>query len=208
MYKFNLKSIVTNEFDYNILMNSLKTYSQPWSKITALLKSGAIVRVKKGLYIKNPDDWGAFSESVLANMIYGPSYISREFALSYYGLIPESVSLVTSVTLKPSKMFKTPVGNYDYRYQSRERYAFGCTRITLDDHRHFLLATPEKSLIDTIFAEVITSSDELLNYLEANLRIEKDHIRDLNPKVLQELSQRFRRPIAQALVLLNKELKR
>ncbi len=207
MDKFNLKNILTNEFDYNILMNCLKDYRQPWSKIRTLLQNKEIVRVKKGLYIKNPKEWGPFSESVLANLIYGPSYISRESALSHYGIIPERVSIITSISLKPTKSFKTPVGFFDYKHQSQERYAFGFTRMSIDDRRFYLLATPEKALVDTIIDKDITLTTDLLEYFEFNLRIDRDHIRKLNAKCLQELARRFRRPIVQALATLNKELK-
>ena len=79
--------------------------------------------------------------------------------------------------------------------------------VSIDNERNYLLATPEKSLVDTIFDKDISSTTELLEYLEYSLRIEKDSIRKMNAKVLQELARRFRRPIIQALALLNKELK-
>jgi predicted transcriptional regulator of viral defense system len=207
MDKFSLKSIITNEFDYNILMNCLKHYSQPWSKIRNLLLNEEIIRVKKGLYIKNPKEWGPCSSSILANLIYGPSYISREYALSHHGMIPEGVTSITCVSLKPTKSFTTPIGFFDYKHQSQERYAFGFTRVSIDDQRFYLLATPEKALVDTIMDKDFNSSTDLLEYLEHDLRIDKDHIRELNPKRLQELARRFRRPIVRALATLNKELK-
>lgn len=86
------RRIPHEEFDYQTLLDSLRTYSRPRDKITALLKKGVIVRIKKGLYIfgeeyrKNP-----YSNEILANLICGPSYISLEYALQYYGLIPERV---------------------------------------------------------------------------------------------------------------------
>jgi predicted transcriptional regulator of viral defense system len=207
MDKFSLKSIVTNEFDYNLLMSYLKDYNQPWSKIRNLQLNKEIIRVKKGLYIKNPTEWGPFSNSILANLIYGPSYISREFALSYYGLIPERVPLVTSVTLKPTKKFNTPVGYFDYKHLSQERYAYGFTRVGLDEHRFYLMATPEKALVDTIMDKDLDTPSKLQEYLEHDLRIDLDEIKKLNSKHLQALALRFRRPIVRALATLNKELK-
>jgi predicted transcriptional regulator of viral defense system len=205
--KFNLKNIATNEFDYVLLMDMLKVYSQPWAKIRALLKNEDIIRIKKGMYIKNPKEWGPFSESILANLIYGPSYISREYALSYYGMIPERVSLVTSVSLKPTKDFTTPMGTFDYKHLSQERYAIGFKPMSVDARRNYLLATPEKALVDTIFDKDITTTTDLLEYLEHSLRIEKDCIRDLHAKSLGEIARRFRRPIITTLATLNKELK-
>ena len=88
-------------FDYQVLMDALAEYRKPRDRITRLLSGGEIVRIKKGLY--------CFGEAFrrepiirehLANMIYGPSYVSLEYALSYHGLIPERVETVTSVTTR------------------------------------------------------------------------------------------------------------
>src|SRR5262245_31791812 len=111
------KSVVNEEIDYLLLTSLLKQYKRPRDKITQLLKSGALIRVKKGLYIfgsryaKKP-----YILETLANLIYGPSYISLEYALAFYGMIPERVEVLTSVTNKRDKIFKTPVGLFTYRY--------------------------------------------------------------------------------------------
>jgi predicted transcriptional regulator of viral defense system len=80
------------------------------------MRKGVVVRVKKGLYIFG-DEYRIrpFSRESLANLIYGPSIISLESALSFHGLIPERVATVTSVTPKRSKRFTTPVGCFVYR---------------------------------------------------------------------------------------------
>ena len=80
------------EFDYLALMNALRDYRYPRDRVTKLLASGRIVRVKKGLYILGDElRGGPFSREILANLIYGPSYISLEYALSYHQMIPEWV---------------------------------------------------------------------------------------------------------------------
>lgn len=77
------------EFDYQILLNSLRGYAHPRKKITALLRKGEIIRVKKGLYIFGAQHRRSpYCRELLANLIYGPSCISLEYALHYYGLIP------------------------------------------------------------------------------------------------------------------------
>ena len=76
--------IISEEFDYQSLLNCLREYDRPRDKITDLLRQGAIIRIKKGIYVfgeryrRQP-----FSREVLANMIYGPSYISLDYALHY-----------------------------------------------------------------------------------------------------------------------------
>ncbi|MCX6108144.1 MAG: hypothetical protein NTZ90_00900 [Proteobacteria bacterium] len=207
MHKFSPRSITTPEFDYNLLMSMLSPYRQPWSKIRQLLRQGSIVRVKKGIYVKDPGDGGPHSEAILANMIYGPSYVSGESALSWYGMIPERVEQIMSVTTKPSKTFTTPVGTFIYKRLARERYATGFVRVALDDQRGFLIASREKALVDTIADKDIAGAAELREYLTESLRIDEGDLRKLSPARLRELKIRFRKPIVTALATLVEELK-
>ena len=55
------------------------------------------------------------STEILANLIYGPSSISLDYALYYYGLIPEHVRVVTSITPQRNKIFNTPIGQFTSR---------------------------------------------------------------------------------------------
>ena len=94
-----------------MLLDVLEGYARPRDKITQWLNRGIIVRIKKGLYVfgeslrRKP-----YSRELLANLIYGPSYLSLEWALQYYGLIPERVEALTSVTTGRSRKFSTPAG--------------------------------------------------------------------------------------------------
>jgi len=86
------RQIPTEEFDYQALSDCLKDYARPRDRISDLIKSGVIVRVKKGLYIFGSDySRGPYSRELLANLMYGPSYVSLDYALGYYALIPERV---------------------------------------------------------------------------------------------------------------------
>ena len=105
MDSFNILTLIKKtpygEFDYIFLSDILYSYKKPRNIISRLIRNNDIIRVKKGLYVFGKDSLGpAYSKEILANMIYGPSYISLEFALSYYGLIPERVDTVTSITNK------------------------------------------------------------------------------------------------------------
>jgi predicted transcriptional regulator of viral defense system len=105
------KKVAGEEFDYQVLMDVLRDYEHPRDKITAMLRQGVIIRVKKGIYVFGEKySRGPFSREVLANMIYGPSYVSLDYALHYHGLIPERVEAVTSVTSGRGRRFSTPVG--------------------------------------------------------------------------------------------------
>ena len=79
------------------------------------MQSGAIIRVKKGLYIFGEDyRRSPIHRALLANLLFGPSYVSGEYALSHYSFIPEKVTTVTSMTVKRKKIFNTPAGVFSY----------------------------------------------------------------------------------------------
>ena len=110
------KHIPQEEFDYQALLDCLQGYAHPRDKISDLLRKESIIRIKKGLYIFGDEYRNKpFSREILANLMYGPSYISLEYALQHYGLIPERVEAVTSVTTGRSRRFSTPVGLFTYR---------------------------------------------------------------------------------------------
>jgi len=168
-------SILTEEFDYNFLKYLLHEYKNPRVKIHDLLKKGLIIRVKKGLYVFGPE-WARqpYSNEVLANLIYGPSYISLEYALYYYDLIPERVETVTSITNKRKKFFNTPVGAFSYRYINSSIYPYGITVHDIDKYHSILIATREKALSDMLyFQNKINNVCQIEEYLLDNLRIEK-----------------------------------
>ncbi len=143
------KEITQEEFDYQTLLDCLKDYARPRDKISDLLRKRSIIRIKKGLYIFG-DEYRRkpYSREILANLIYGPSYISLDNALQHHGLIPERVEAVTSVTTGRSRKFSTPVGLFTYRMIPLNAFRFGMDRVEMSDGRAFLMATPEKALAD------------------------------------------------------------
>ena len=102
------KTIISEEFDYALLSAALSNYSAVRQKINQLLKEKIIVRVKKGLYVFAAEyRTNLVCKETLANLIYGPSYISLEYALGFHGIIPERVEIITSIStkkIKPSQL--------------------------------------------------------------------------------------------------------
>jgi len=190
------KQIPQEEFDYQTLLDCLKSYSRPRDKITDLLRKGKIIRIKKGLYIFGEDyRQGLYSREILANLIYGPSYISLDFALHYYGLIPERVEAVTSVTTGRSRKFFTTVGLFNYRGISLNAFRVGMDRIELSEGRSFLMAVPEKALADKIQSNRgtgIKTQSELRHYLLESLRIDQDSLAELDSNLIKLISQQYR----------------
>ena len=109
------KSIPGEEFDYQLLMDALRGYVRPRSKVTSLLTAGDLLRVKKGIYIFGPRHRRRpYSREILANLLYGPSCLSLDYALHRHGLIPEKVETLTSVTPGRARTFSTGVGVFTY----------------------------------------------------------------------------------------------
>ena len=96
-----------------MLLEELSEYGSPKSKLSRMAKSGEYFPITKGIY-ETDRHTPAY---LLAGSIYGPSYISFEYALSFYGMIPEAVYTVTSATFekKKKKKFETAFGTFTYR---------------------------------------------------------------------------------------------
>ncbi len=197
-----------SEFDYNFLLSLLSDYRHPRDKISELLKTKVIIRVKKGIYVLGPVYHKPYSLLVLANMIYGPSYISGDFALSHYGLIPEKVVTITSMTPKRKRTFATPVGFFSYEYLSMEKFSVGITWVSLDDDRSFLIASKEKALVDKIHKlEAFTSKMELKSYLVDGLRIDEEVLKFFALFRLKAIKDKFDDSNTEMLFSLIRDLK-
>lgn len=180
------------EFDYLTLLGGLRAYARPRDKITALLHAATIIRVKKGLYIFGPSQRReAYSRELLANWIYGPSYLSLEYALSRYGMIPERVETLTSVTCGKNRAFHTPAGRFTYSAIPMRAYWIGIDRIELSGDRGFLMATREKALADKVSQErrvSIRSLKRLEAFLLDDLRIDPGAVRQLDPAAMRSIA--------------------
>ena len=113
-------------------------------------------------------------------------------ALRYYGLIPEAVYTIQSMTFKAAKEFNTPVGNFCYYHISREAYPIGITQIK-EGNGVYIMATPEKALCDLI-ANLpginLRYQKEALEFLEENLRFDMDRFSQLNPEIFSEYAKK------------------
>jgi len=202
------KMIPYEEFDYQTLMGALKGYARPRDRITFLLRKGIIIRVKKGLYVFGEHDRKRpYSREILANLIYGPSYISLEYALQHYGLIPERVESVTSVTVGRSRKFSTPVGLFVYRMISMAAFQTGMDQVEMEDGRSYLIAVPEKALADKLRSDQVSIRTQrgLQSWLFDDLRIDSAAIQEMQAARLEEYASRYR---SRKILLLSKLVRR
>ena len=174
---------------HHLMMGLLKEYANPNDKVHQLVKSGILQRVTKGLYIAGPSLQAEKPDPfLLANQILGPSYVSVESALAYYGLIPERVYTITSMTTKAARQYTTPVGTFTYTRLSLPYYSFGVRSIQLTKQQTVMMASPEKALLDKIITTAgveFRSRAAALSYLESDLRIDMDDLKQFDKEAMQ-----------------------
>lgn len=155
-------------------------------KVSELEKSGDIIRLKRGLYVVSPEvSRKALSTELIANHLYAPSYVSLQSALRYYGLIPEAVYTMRSMTIKHSRTFENGLGRFDYISTPVEVFSIGITQVVTDDYA-FLIATPEKALCDLIASTAFLNLrylSETETYLSEYLRLDMDAFRQMRTSV-------------------------
>lgn len=190
-------------FGDEVLLSLGETPSNCRLQLTRWAQKGKVLRLKRGLYTlpahlsKIP-----FSLRWLANTLYSPSYISLEYALSLYDLIPERVHPVTSVTLLKTAKFSNPLGIFAYRHIKKELF-FGFTE-TKDEHQRLILtATPEKALLDYVYYFPRWQSTS--EFLEESIRLQG--LENLSKKWLRKYADRFQsKKIAGAAQLFLKRM--
>lgn len=190
------KEINQNITTTNILKSVLqKKYKQPLQKINYIVEIGDLIALKRGIYV--------FGEKYrtkelnyisIANILHKPSYVSFEYALSYYGLIPERVYTITSSTTSKSAEYSTILGNFSYKKIPLKAYSLGIDwKYNNQDGGHFI-ATVEKALCDKIYIDKRAKNlkeDEILEYLQEDLRIDYDELLKIDSKLFWHISMAY-----------------
>jgi len=177
------------------LVDELKQYSSPKSKITRMINSKEIIQVKRGIFLDSNDQ--TYSANSLASIIYGPSYISFESAMSFYGIIPERVTAITcaSYNKNKNKKFHTPIGNFYYFYIPSKVFPYD-TIIKGKNDRKFIIASAEKAICDTLFrVKNINTNTELTKLLIEDWRIDFEILKNLNKDSFQFLLPLYKKKI-------------
>jgi predicted transcriptional regulator of viral defense system len=173
-----------------VLTDIIGDYKFPRNKIATMEKRGKIVRLKKGLYlVSDKITRKPVSRELIANHLYGTSYVSLETALSHYGLIPEKVFAVRSITTKRAKQFENSFGRFEYITVPVDYYSIGIRQQIVDNEYAYLLATPEKALCDLILATPrlrFQSVRALETYLEDDLRIDFSTFQNIDTDIIRQ----------------------
>lgn len=157
------------------------------NNLTRWVKKGYLIRLRQGSftfaeYKKKPDYYLYF-----ANRIYQPSYVSLHTALAFYGMIPEAVVQIISVTSLKTASFNNGIGEYSY-HSIKENLMFGYDLKPMADNRTIQFATPEKALLDLLYLYPFYDSEQELE----ELRLDEDYMQDdLNKDLLMDYCDKF-----------------
>ena len=191
------KHISTAVFSHEILESILMDeVSNVNAKIAYMVNKGELIRLKKGLYALGKDYQTTSIDTIsLANILYAPSYVSFDYALSYYGLIPERVCEITSATMRMKKEFATPLGRFTYKPIPLQVYALGIDWLYDDINGGRLIATSEKALCDKIRSDRgigRLSQQKLRDYLEFDLRIDMGLLYTLDAELIMAIATAYK----------------
>ncbi len=168
------------------------------SRLSEWQNKGYIKKIRRSYYMFSDTD---LNESVLfcvANKIYSPSYISFEMALSYYGLIPESVYGITSATSNKTNIFKTKIGEFNYRHIKPDlMFAY---KLIKTSKMVYKIAEPEKAILDFFYINThLDTEDDFFELRinggefnsEVNLKKIKKYLIIFNNKKLEKRIKKF-----------------
>lgn len=188
-FRRNIRGYINLPLTHQIVAESLGEYSRPNDKISELIKSDFLISLRRGLYVPGPElDLPMPHLFMVANHLRGPSYISLESALAHWGMIPERVYETSSITLKTSLAYDTPIGRFTYRHLDAPYYSFGLERIEVGVNQFVLIASKEKAVCDKIIATSgvnLRSQSQALDFLIDDMRIEEDALLALNTEVIE-----------------------
>ena len=176
-------------YDNNALNVLYKDYSNINQKISLETKKGNLIRIKRGLYSNNL--------KIDAHVI----------ALSYYGIIPEYVSIYTSAVYnkKNNKMYKLGIETFEYRSIPNEAFSEGIRFFKNEDDINYKMASIEKALCDTLYSKYpVRSISDLKILLFEDLRIDEEMFNNLNFEFIKKISTLYH---SNTLLTLNKYIK-
>ena len=178
-------------------------YANPLDKIKRDVDEGKLIRITRGLYETDR----ATNPIFLAGSILSPSYISFEYALSFYGLIPERAVAITSASLqmRKNKAFINDYGRFEYSDVPPSVFSSGLLLIENGNYA-YKIASKEKALCDSLYKwRVIKSLKELKKLLFEDKRIDENEFVSLDFVELKRLASLYKNTNLELLIRLIKK---
>lgn len=161
-------------------------------KANRLESTGEITRLKRGLYVVNPRlSLREIEPFLIANHLHGPSYVSMHTALRHYGLIPEAVYTVQSMTTGVARRYATGMGVFEYIHTGAEYYGIGVT-IEESEGATYMIATPEKALCDLMVSTPnlnLRYRRGVREFLEEDLRLDTEELARMDTGIIRECAK-------------------
>jgi predicted transcriptional regulator of viral defense system len=148
------------------------------------VKNKKVMRIHKGLYtVSEPYRKTKPEPFYIANNLKPASYVSLQSALAWYGMIPEYVPEVTSVTTGRPQVIETPIGRFSFRHIKRE-FFWGYTQAELSPGQKGFVAQPEKALLDLVYLTPDGDKEEFIEELRLQSleKIDKTVLREFVEK--------------------------
>lgn len=144
------------------------------NQISSWTADGLILKLRRGLYTLSDEERKIkLSKLFLASQIRFPSYISCQFALSFYGLMPERATVITSVTTKKTATFENDFGTFIYQ-KIKTDFFTGYNKFSDENNLPYYMAEPEKAFLDYIYLNLPMFSAGSPDIFETSLRINKE----------------------------------
>lgn len=181
-----------------MLLEELKDYANPNTKIARMVRDGELFQLKRGLYETDR----SVSPHCLAASICSPSYISFEYALSWHGLIPEAVRAVTSASFgkRRTKTYRNVFGRFTFRDVPRAAFPW-MLLVEKEGEYYYRIAEKEKALLDKLYImPPVSNAREMEELLLEDLRIDEDDILTMDYGKISWLAPRYRCSNADKLV--------
>jgi len=149
-----------------------------------------VIKLKRGVYMLNVNDRKITpSRNFIANQLYVPSYVSLEYALNFYGLIPERTVDITSITTKKTMTIKNEIGSFIYQHVKPEAFR-GFKMANDSSGLTFFIAEPEKAVVDLLYLNINNIPEGKKDYFEVYFRFQ--NVEELKTRRIIEMANLFK----------------
>ncbi len=167
-------------FSRDIMLRSGREKQVTLNQLGRWCRRGLLIKLRKGIFFLNSNDRKIMPSRVyIANQLYSPSYVSLEYALNFYDLIPESVSDLTSVSAKKTLLIKNELGQFVYRHCQPDFFR-GFEALKDEEGLISFIAVPEKAIVDFIYFNLSRFKPPYEEMLKESYRFQ--NVDSLNPK--------------------------
>jgi len=175
-------------FSSSMLLAGNVSISVIRKQLTRWVSKGKLIQLRRGIYaVAQPYRDIQPHPFLIANMVKRASYVSLQSALAYFGIIPEYVPIITSVTTGRTEELTTKLGRFQFRHIKKELF-WGYKEVEVSNGIKVFIALPEKSLLDLIY---LTPQSDSIEYLE-ELRLQNTE--NIDTKILMDFAQKYKTP--------------